>query len=342
MMAEKSDGCRSINKMTMKVAPLPDVLKEIHEIRPKRKLRIRHLNPRPRDESFQNELKVFLDNLRSAATTPRVVTVPRLNMNRNVELSRERFNGNASRSDTNHNLSQLPNMTTHSNGNLKPDELTAENVKLNNDELLLNTRPLSNKDPSDLLSESRASVFSTGEKSVMSASNVDVAVDNKIKPTNIPSVIAETDEPMSSRSSHSVTMQNGLPQSNLSSQRTSNQNIHMGKNTDVSPKPTQCILSPRKSILKKNHAVVKTITDKECVLFFIHGVGGSSDIWKAQMEYFEKLDCEIICLDLIGHGLSDAPDNKASYTFDQILRDVQELFDKYCKRRNIIVGHSYG
>jgi hypothetical protein len=53
-------------------------------------------------------------------------------MNRNVELSRERFNGNASRSDTNHNLSQLPNMTTHSNGNLKPDELTAENVKLNN------------------------------------------------------------------------------------------------------------------------------------------------------------------------------------------------------------------
>jgi hypothetical protein len=59
MMAEKSDGCRSINKMTMKVAPLPDVLKEIHEIRPKRKLRIRHLNPRPRDESFQKELKVF-------------------------------------------------------------------------------------------------------------------------------------------------------------------------------------------------------------------------------------------------------------------------------------------
>lgn len=82
--------------------------------------------------------------------------------------------------------------------------------------------------------------------------------------------------------------------------------------------------------------------DPGVVLFFIHGVGGSSDIWKPQMDYFAGLGYEIVSPDLIGHGLSFAPNNKKSYHFKEILRDLETVFDFYCKRSNIIIGHSYG
>lgn len=82
--------------------------------------------------------------------------------------------------------------------------------------------------------------------------------------------------------------------------------------------------------------------DPGVVLFFIHGVGGSSDIWKPQMDYFAGLGYEIVSPDLIGHGLSFAPNNKKSYHFKEILRDLETVFDIYCKRSNIIIGHSYG
>lgn len=78
------------------------------------------------------------------------------------------------------------------------------------------------------------------------------------------------------------------------------------------------------------------------VMFFIHGVGGSSDIWRSQIDYFSALGYEIVCPDLIGHGLSFAPDHRQAYHFDEILADLDEVFDKYCKRKNVIIGHSYG
>ncbi|ESO87579.1 hypothetical protein LOTGIDRAFT_75209, partial [Lottia gigantea] len=82
--------------------------------------------------------------------------------------------------------------------------------------------------------------------------------------------------------------------------------------------------------------------DNNSVLFFIHGVGGSSDIWKSQIDYFRKLGYEIVAPDLIGHGLSCAPKDLKSYHFDQIAADIEEIFDKYCKRNNVVIGHSYG
>ncbi|XP_005534024.1 PREDICTED: abhydrolase domain-containing protein 8 [Pseudopodoces humilis] len=80
----------------------------------------------------------------------------------------------------------------------------------------------------------------------------------------------------------------------------------------------------------------------DVVLFFIHGVGGSLDIWKEQLEFFSKLGYEVVAPDLAGHGCSSAPPVAAAYTFYALAEDMRVVFKRYAKKRNILVGHSYG
>ncbi|XP_068030037.1 protein ABHD8 [Anomalospiza imberbis] len=83
-------------------------------------------------------------------------------------------------------------------------------------------------------------------------------------------------------------------------------------------------------------------THGDVVLFFIHGVGGSLDIWKEQLEFFSKLGYEVVAPDLAGHGGSSAPHVAAAYTFYALAEDMRVVFKRYAKKRNILVGHSYG
>ncbi|XP_013065565.2 protein ABHD8-like [Biomphalaria glabrata] len=101
---------------------------------------------------------------------------------------------------------------------------------------------------------------------------------------------------------------------------------------------------PQGSSFDENIQTSDSITAdyKDLVIFFIHGVGGSSDLWCSQTQYLSRLGYEIICPDLIGHGLSCAPKNAKAYHFNEIAVDLETIFNKYCKRRNIIIGHSYG
>ena len=78
------------------------------------------------------------------------------------------------------------------------------------------------------------------------------------------------------------------------------------------------------------------------VIFFIHGVGGSANVWKSQIDYFGAAGYEVIAPDLIGHGLSGAPRETDAYSFREILLDMFMIFDLYCKRRNVVIAHSYG
>ncbi|XP_023798816.1 protein ABHD8 [Cyanistes caeruleus] len=80
----------------------------------------------------------------------------------------------------------------------------------------------------------------------------------------------------------------------------------------------------------------------DVVIFFIHGVGGSLDIWKEQLEFFSKLGYEVVAPDLAGHGCSSAPPVAAAYTFYALAEDMRVVFKRYAKKRNILVGHSYG
>ena len=79
-------------------------------------------------------------------------------------------------------------------------------------------------------------------------------------------------------------------------------------------------------------------------IFYVHGVGGSANIWANQIEYFAQLGHEVIAPDLLGHGFSSAPDKPKSYTFPKILRDILTIFDHFIPRSRevVVVGHSYG
>nr|XP_061831841.1 protein ABHD8-like [Nerophis lumbriciformis] len=101
------------------------------------------------------------------------------------------------------------------------------------------------------------------------------------------------------------------------------------------PKRTVVIDCERKiSACKETHADV--------ALFFIHGVGGSLDIWRSQLDFFSRLGYEVIAPDLAGHGCSSAPRIPAAYTFYALAEDIRLIFKRYARKRNILIGHSYG
>ncbi|KAL2089773.1 hypothetical protein ACEWY4_014461 [Coilia grayii] len=83
-------------------------------------------------------------------------------------------------------------------------------------------------------------------------------------------------------------------------------------------------------------------THSDVVLFFIHGVGGSLDIWGHQLDFFSQLGYEVVAPDLAGHGASSVPQVSAAYTFYALAEDVRAIFKRYARKRNILVGHSYG
>lgn len=78
-------------------------------------------------------------------------------------------------------------------------------------------------------------------------------------------------------------------------------------------------------------------------LFFIHGLGGRSQQWFNQIDYF-KSSFNIIVPDLLGHGESDKPRSKEKnlYAFSEHEADLQNLFRQYATQENILIGHSYG
>lgn len=78
------------------------------------------------------------------------------------------------------------------------------------------------------------------------------------------------------------------------------------------------------------------------LLFFIHGVGGSTGMWEPQITYFLSHGYEVLSIDLLGHGSSSSPRDHKAYEFAALADDVLFIFDKFHKRRNVLIGHSYG
>ncbi|XP_022087016.1 protein ABHD8-like [Acanthaster planci] len=87
------------------------------------------------------------------------------------------------------------------------------------------------------------------------------------------------------------------------------------------------------------HSVME---DGNTAIFFIHGVGGCSDLWRHQIAYFVSQGYEVIAPDLLGHGFSRAPHQSKAYAFSEHADDIMTIFDRFCKKRNVLVGHSYG
>lgn len=78
---------------------------------------------------------------------------------------------------------------------------------------------------------------------------------------------------------------------------------------------------------------------------FLHGIGASADIWTLVSNALVSKGYEIIAPDMLGHGLSSAPNKSSYYTFNNLLLQALTVFDHYMtneKRTCILVGHSYG
>jgi len=80
------------------------------------------------------------------------------------------------------------------------------------------------------------------------------------------------------------------------------------------------------------------------ILFFLHGVGGSADIWSSQLAYFVTQGYQVVAPDMLGHGFSSCPDKAKAYTFTKLFKDILTIFDAYVteNRKCIVFGHSYG
>lgn len=87
---------------------------------------------------------------------------------------------------------------------------------------------------------------------------------------------------------------------------------------------------------------VDILAPRNLTIFFIHGVGGNSLVWRHQLKYFAELNYEIIAIDLIGHGKSTKSKIISDYEFVEICSHIRAIFDKFARNYNMIIGHSYG
>lgn len=110
------------------------------------------------------------------------------------------------------------------------------------------------------------------------------------------------------------------------------------------PPPRRRRRKPKRTVLIDSKRVISSCkgTHSDVALFFIHGVGGSLDIWSSQLDFFSRLGYEVIAPDLAGHGASTAPQIAAAYTFYALAEDLRAIFKRYARKRNILIGHSYG
>lgn len=110
------------------------------------------------------------------------------------------------------------------------------------------------------------------------------------------------------------------------------------------PPPRRRRRKPKRTVLIDSKRTISSCkgTHSDVALFFVHGVGGSSDIWKSQLDFFSRLGYEVIAPDLAGHGASTAPQIAAAYTFYALAEDLRAIFKRYARKRNILIGHSYG
>ncbi|KAL0966675.1 hypothetical protein UPYG_G00298250 [Umbra pygmaea] len=110
------------------------------------------------------------------------------------------------------------------------------------------------------------------------------------------------------------------------------------------PPPRRRRRKPKRTVTIDSEREISSCkgTHSDVALFFVHGVGGSLDIWGNQLDFFSRLGYEVIAPDLAGHGASTAPHIAAAYTFYALAEDMRAIFKRYARKRNILIGHSYG
>ena len=72
-----------------------------------------------------------------------------------------------------------------------------------------------------------------------------------------------------------------------------------------------------------------------------HGFAGTTKMWLPQVEVFSK-DYQFITYDIRGHGQSDAPEDRALYSWDLAIEDLHQLLTHLGVKEAIVGGLSLG
>lgn len=76
-------------------------------------------------------------------------------------------------------------------------------------------------------------------------------------------------------------------------------------------------------------------------LVFVHGYTGDITDWRLQIAEFSR-DYRILVMDLRGHGRSEAPTDRLSYSVALMTVDVEEMVNRVGFERYHLLGHSMG
>jgi len=113
------------------------------------------------------------------------------------------------------------------------------------------------------------------------------------------------------------------------------------------------IVRPRFSGLRLEVAIVPTATVNGISLYYelhgdsgeplvlVHGYTGDVTDWRHQIPELSRTH-RVLMMDLRGHGRSEAPKDRSSYTVDQMASDVEALIDQVGFERYHLLGHSMG
>ncbi|XP_045156265.2 protein ABHD8-like [Mercenaria mercenaria] len=313
-----ANGVRQ-SRNSRRIAPEPGSCDSIIEIRPSRHLRVKRLNPKERDEKFEKEMQAYLQYRELGALSSGVAVPPHL-----LGQRQETNHGNSNKAKSEHQETVAPHEIK--------EEKNVQNEREKSDYLNLS------HGKSQIHSPSRNSLYSQGAQSV---SGVHVAVQRPSSEVHALGQIGESnlelEEDVHSSSLHKSARS---PRKTKDHRPVSARSFKRGAKSLA----TSDVNDTLSNLPDIDHTSVTHLDSpfKDATFFFIHGVGGSADIWNAQLEFFASLGLEVIAPDLIGHGLSCSPDFERAYHFNELLNDLELIFDKYCKRQNVVVGHSYG
>jgi len=76
-------------------------------------------------------------------------------------------------------------------------------------------------------------------------------------------------------------------------------------------------------------------------LVLVHGYTGDITDWRHQLPEFSRTH-RVLVMDMRGHGRSQAPGDRSSYTIPQMADDVEALVDHVGFERYHLLGHSMG
>ncbi|KOC67320.1 Abhydrolase domain-containing protein 8 [Habropoda laboriosa] len=85
--------------------------------------------------------------------------------------------------------------------------------------------------------------------------------------------------------------------------------------------------------------------NRKPMIVFLHGFGSSAEIFEHQLRYFSALGYPCIAPDMLGHGMSSAPNRSRDYHFSKLLKDLDTVLCYYAFKpgqKCVLVAHNYG